>query len=478
MSERKVLNKYYPPEFDPAKIPKLKLAKERQYTVRIMAPFNMQCKVCNEYIYKGKKFNAKTENVHNENYLGLRIYRFYIRCPRCISEVVFKTDPQQTDYTLEQGAIRLFEAAKLYQAAEEKEKKQAEEDATNPMKVLENRTKDSKLEMEVMENLEELRELNMRQGTINYEEILKQGAEQEALGLKQQEEDDEEEIRRLFGKGGDGIIIKRLDDDDDAEDDESPSISKPSPSSTTFKRPTDILTDEVGGPSGAKKQKLADTSSRSSTKSSTKSSSRSFLSGLVKVKKSDSSSSKQDQDNVTSSTETSPSQTTKLVETKSDTATDAATLTTKAVEAESDTATDAALLTTKQVEAESHTATDAAPLSIGGNGEIEKRTDSAAESDQNSESHSENSDGNNTTAKKEEEEEKEKEEKEKEKKKEKTEEEKQEEAEASFASSIQEGLKKQKVASQKVAKEKSSGLSLLGGYDFSDSDISDSSSDS
>lgn len=63
------------------------------------------------------------------------------------------------------------------------------------VQVLENRTKDSKLEMEVMENLEELRELNMRQGTINYEEILKQGAEQEALGLKQQEEDDEEEIR-------------------------------------------------------------------------------------------------------------------------------------------------------------------------------------------------------------------------------------------------------------------------------------------
>ncbi|XP_791492.3 splicing factor YJU2 [Strongylocentrotus purpuratus] len=459
MSERKVLNKYYPPEFDPAKIPKLKLAKERQYTVRIMAPFNMQCKVCNEYIYKGKKFNAKTENVHNENYLGLRIYRFYIRCPRCISEVVFKTDPQQTDYTLEQGAIRLFEAAKLYQAAEEKEKKQAEEDATNPMKVLENRTKDSKLEMEVMENLEELRELNMRQGTINYEEILKQGAEQEALGLKQQEEDDEEEIRRLFGKGGDGIIIKRLDDDDD-EDEESPSSSKPSPSSMTFKRPTDILTDESSGPSGAKKQKLADTSSRLSTKSSLKSSSRSFLSGLVKVKKSDtSSSSKPDKDNATTSTENSPNETTKLVE------------------AESDTSTDAAQLITKPVEAESHTATDAAPSSIGGTAAIEKRTESAAVSDQNSESHSKNSDGNNTTVEKEEEEEKEKEEKEKEKK-EKTEEEKQEEAEASFASSIQEGLKKQKVASQKVAKEKSSGLSLLGGYDFSDSDISDSSSDS
>lgn len=55
MSERKVLNKYYPPDFDPSKIPRMKLARNRQYTVRLMAPFNMRCKTCGEYIYKGKK---------------------------------------------------------------------------------------------------------------------------------------------------------------------------------------------------------------------------------------------------------------------------------------------------------------------------------------------------------------------------------------------------------------------------------------
>lgn len=57
----------------------MKLPKNRQYTVRLMAPFNMRCKTCGEYIYKGKKFNARKEDVENEDYLGIRIYRFYIK---------------------------------------------------------------------------------------------------------------------------------------------------------------------------------------------------------------------------------------------------------------------------------------------------------------------------------------------------------------------------------------------------------------
>ncbi|KAB0396911.1 hypothetical protein E2I00_009826, partial [Balaenoptera physalus] len=141
--------KYYPPDFDPSKIPKLKLPKDRQYVVRLMAPFNMRCKTCGEYIYKGKKFNARKETVQNESYLGLPIFRFYIKCTRCLAEITFKTDPENTDYTMEHGATRNFQAEKLL---EEEEKR-----------VLENRTKDSKLEMEVLENLQELKDLNQRQ---------------------------------------------------------------------------------------------------------------------------------------------------------------------------------------------------------------------------------------------------------------------------------------------------------------------------
>uniref|UniRef100_A0A1Y1LGY4 Splicing factor YJU2 n=1 Tax=Photinus pyralis TaxID=7054 RepID=A0A1Y1LGY4_PHOPY len=173
MSERKVLNKYYPPDFDPSKIPRMKLPKNRQYTVRLMAPFNMRCKTCGEYIYKGKKFNARKEDVENEDYLGIRIYRFYIKCTRCLQEISFKTDPKNTDYEIEAGATRNFMALKLAEEqAQREEEEEKEEEQNNPMKLLENRTKQSKNEIELLESLEELKDLNRRQRSVDYDSML------------------------------------------------------------------------------------------------------------------------------------------------------------------------------------------------------------------------------------------------------------------------------------------------------------------
>ncbi|CAH0561377.1 unnamed protein product [Brassicogethes aeneus] len=173
MSERKVLNKYYPPDFDPSKIPRMKLPKNRQYTVRLMAPFNMKCATCGEYIYKGKKFNARKEDVENEDYLGIRIYRFYIKCTRCLQEISFKTDPRNTDYEIEAGATRNFMALKLAEEQAVREEEEAkEEEASNPMKLLENRTKQSKNEIELLESLEELKDLNKRQQVVDYDTML------------------------------------------------------------------------------------------------------------------------------------------------------------------------------------------------------------------------------------------------------------------------------------------------------------------
>ncbi|KAG5307031.1 YJU2 factor, partial [Acromyrmex insinuator] len=195
--------KYYPPDFDPSKIPRMKLARNRQYTVRLMAPFNMRCKTCGEYIYKGKKFNARKEDVEGDDYLGIRIYRFYIKCTRCLQEISFKTDPKNTDYEIEAGATRNFMALKLAEEqAQREEDEEKEEEATNPMKLLEKRTLQSKQELELLESLEELKDLNRRQQIIDYDQMLEQYDTEAAKQRteKEQEELDEQYIKSVFGK--------------------------------------------------------------------------------------------------------------------------------------------------------------------------------------------------------------------------------------------------------------------------------------
>ncbi|XP_041328475.1 splicing factor YJU2-like [Pyrgilauda ruficollis] len=269
MAERKVLNKYYPPDFDPAKIPKLKLPKDRQYVVRLMAPFNMRCKKCGEYIYKGRKFNARKETVQNESYLGLPIFRFYIKCPRCLAEITFKTDPKNTDYTAEHGATRNFQAEKLLEEEEKRmQKEREEEELNNPMKVLENRIKDSKLEMEILENLEELKELNQRQANVDFEAMLKQYKELEEEQRRKEQEEDEQEVKAMLQQAQDRRLLV------DSDSDEEPAERRPNPAAQ--RKPAAVLRE---GPRGKRPR------TESWERSAGKLSSRARLAGLVARRK-------------------------------------------------------------------------------------------------------------------------------------------------------------------------------------------------
>ncbi|KAM0707388.1 hypothetical protein Q7P35_004033 [Cladosporium inversicolor] len=222
MSERKVLTKYYPPDFDPAKLERRRGPKQtgpKVQTVRLMAPFSMRCTSCGEFIYKGRKFNARKETTE-EKYYAITIFRFYIRCTRCSAEITFKTDPKHMDYECEKGAKRNFEVwreAKLAEETEEEmldrmEREEAERDA---MKDLEKKTVDAKTEMAVADALDDVRMRNAAR-----ERKDREGGVGPALG-KEDDKDEErervereiEEQARLAFMSGTGERVRRLGDD-------------------------------------------------------------------------------------------------------------------------------------------------------------------------------------------------------------------------------------------------------------------------
>lgn len=242
MSERKVLQKYYPPEFDPSLITRTKGPKPtgpKQQTVRLMAPFSMKCVTCGEFIYKGRKFNARKEN-SGERYYAISIFRFYIRCTRCSAEITFKTDPKNMDYTCEKGAVRNFEpwrqagdgsgGANDKETDEERLDRLEAEENESAMEKLEVKTLDSKREMAIADALDEIRTRNARNERVD-EETVAQGLfdrpDPEALRRELEEREIEEAARRAF-QTDDGAFVRRVveDDDDDNNNDGGVGSSK------------------------------------------------------------------------------------------------------------------------------------------------------------------------------------------------------------------------------------------------------------
>ncbi|KAJ5621015.1 Splicing factor YJU2 [Penicillium lagena] len=228
MSERKVLTKYYPPDFDPSAIgrtPKhLRKAGPKVITVRLMAPFPMKCTNCGEYIYRGRKFNARKENLE-EKYLNIPIYRFYIRCTRCSGEITFRTDPKNMDYECERGAKRNFEPwrnskSEKYNETEEEtlnrlereENEEQEQLERDKMAELEEKMQDSKREMAIADALDEIRTRNARierNESRGDETALAHVEDQVDEAQLQAEKEDEEAARRAFMTSS-GERVKRI----------------------------------------------------------------------------------------------------------------------------------------------------------------------------------------------------------------------------------------------------------------------------
>eukprot|EP00890_Picochlorum_soloecismus_P005192 jgi/Picsp_1/5674/NSC_03033-R1_coiled-coil domain-containing protein 94 homolog len=222
MGERKVLNKYFPPDFDPSKVPKGQRVRseDKQMKVRMMLPMSVRCNTCGNFMYKGTKFNTRMEDVKGENYLGIKIFRFYYKCTNCGAEFCMKTDPKTTDYIVEAGATRNYEPWRDKEKAKEDEKsKRDEEEKGNAMKALENRTIDSKREMDILTALDEMKSLKARHEVVNLDlalAALKRANQEDEKTLEERlDEEDEREVERmLLQQAG---LINRISDSSEDE---------------------------------------------------------------------------------------------------------------------------------------------------------------------------------------------------------------------------------------------------------------------
>ncbi|KAI2608302.1 DUF572-domain-containing protein [Hypoxylon fragiforme] len=173
MSERKVLTKYYPPDFDPSQIKRVRAPKNtgpKVQTVRLAAPL---------YVISPEEWKALEDDIESNNqqldevYFLRRVYiqrqeGFYIRCTRCSGQITFKTDPKNQDYACESGAKRSTEPWRVgvdetdEQRLDRLEREGAEEEQRNAMVELETKTVDAKREMAVADALDEIRTRNAR----------------------------------------------------------------------------------------------------------------------------------------------------------------------------------------------------------------------------------------------------------------------------------------------------------------------------
>jgi len=116
MGERKGVNKYYPPDYDP------KMGSINAYhgthalreranklhlgilIIRFEMPYNIWCDGCKNHIGMGVRYNSEKKKVGM--YYTTPVYQFRMKCHLCPNYIEMKTDPGNLDYLIVSGARR------------------------------------------------------------------------------------------------------------------------------------------------------------------------------------------------------------------------------------------------------------------------------------------------------------------------------------------------------------------------------------
>lgn len=116
MGERKGVNKYYPPDYDPSrgglnKWQGTHALRERArklhlgiLVIRFEMPYNIWCGGCGNHIGMGVRYNAEKSKVGM--YYSTPIYKFRMKCHLCDNHFEMQTDPANLDYIVLNGARR------------------------------------------------------------------------------------------------------------------------------------------------------------------------------------------------------------------------------------------------------------------------------------------------------------------------------------------------------------------------------------
>ncbi|CAG9327514.1 unnamed protein product [Blepharisma stoltei] len=211
MGERKVINKYYPPDFDPLKLKKPKMPPDKQIKTRMMLPFTCKCNICGTYLHIGTKFNMRKETVTDESYLGIEILRFFFKCTRCTTEITMKTDPKSHDYVCESNASRQYDERRDLEAAESALQEMKVQENEDPMRFLEARTYESRREMDIMDALGDILSINKIQGKVDYENVISE------VRRKRKEEEEKKAMVEKYMMTSDEVksqLVKRIDEDE------------------------------------------------------------------------------------------------------------------------------------------------------------------------------------------------------------------------------------------------------------------------
>ncbi|XP_066936629.1 coiled-coil domain-containing protein 130 homolog isoform X2 [Clytia hemisphaerica] len=116
MGERKGVNKYYPPDYDPSKgglnayhgthalRERAKKIDQGILIIRFEMPYNIWCNGCGNHIGMGVRYNAEKRRVGA--YYSTPIYKFRMKCALCDQFFEIRTDPQNCDYEILSGCRR------------------------------------------------------------------------------------------------------------------------------------------------------------------------------------------------------------------------------------------------------------------------------------------------------------------------------------------------------------------------------------